>query len=278
LPYSLSHLINRSCASTARLGTSIDASLKPLMQTICRRCRGPRPGGLQRRAARRELRGGVVPMSTDRKPAVVGSLGPSLAPVLPHRLCCEDRSAIVSCATPAARASTSASCAAAISSSRARPAGRALLGHLTGLSSVDVRSIARRRLDRVGRPRAFCASAPRAPAPIPTRLLRARRYPSNGHRRGARACYVHSRGAFPRRRDGVDTAAAELALGSLATRSESLPRGRPRVLLVPRAHDRSDPQLTVQRGRRLRVTRARGRRRAAGLTILRSQRLGLPRC
>ena len=75
-----------------------------------------------------------------------------------------------SSATRAARASTSASSATATSSSRARRGSAAMFtGHITGLSSVDVKNDRRgRRLDRVDRlRRACCAWARRAPGAVP---------------------------------------------------------------------------------------------------------------
>ena len=175
MPYSLSHLINPIVREYRRAsGTAIDASLKPLMQSHLPEIAS---GSAARRASAGELlaassAGGVVPMSElIESPLWSVRSGPSLAPVAARAVAGAETGSgdVIVCDTGGTSFDVSLVRSGDLVFTSetwlGEPFCRAPHRPLLGRRALDRR---RRRLDRVGRPRAACcASAPRAPAPIP---------------------------------------------------------------------------------------------------------------
>jgi N-methylhydantoinase A len=146
LPYSLSHQINPIVREYRRAsGTSIDASLKPLMQRHLPEI----ASGLQAEGFTGELlaassAGGVVPMSE-----LIGSplwsvrSGPSLAPVAARTVAASETGSgdVIVCDTGGTSFDVSLVRAGDLVFTSETWLGEPFCGHLTGLSSVDVRSI-----------------------------------------------------------------------------------------------------------------------------------------
>ena len=168
VPFTLSHQLNPSLREYRRASsTCIDASLKPVMTRVHRRASSgrlrdagfARPGPdrhlVGRRARRAGRRARADPLAQLR-PVDGAGRRPALrrAPTRqPRRR---------SSPTPAARATTSAWCAAGASRGRARPgSGRPYFGHMTGLPvGRRAQRRRRRRQHRVGRRRRPAARRP----------------------------------------------------------------------------------------------------------------------
>jgi N-methylhydantoinase A len=146
MPYSLSHQINPIVREYRRAsGTSIDASLKPLMQ----RHLPDIAIGLQAEGFAGELlaassAGGVVPMSElIESPLWSVRSGPSLAPVAARRVAAAETGSgdVIVCDTGGTSFDVSLVRAGDLVFTSETWLGEPFCGHLTGLSSVDVRSI-----------------------------------------------------------------------------------------------------------------------------------------
>ena len=146
VPYTLSHRLNPIIREYRRTsGTAIDASLKPLMQEHLREIEaGLREAGFWGELVAASSFGGVLPM--DRlieRPIFAARSGPSLAPVAgrlysEHELAGSD--AIV-CDAGGTSFDVSVVRDGGIVFARETWLGAPFEGHLTGLASVDVRSI-----------------------------------------------------------------------------------------------------------------------------------------
>jgi N-methylhydantoinase A len=146
VPYSLSHQINPIVREYRRAsGTSIDASLKPLMQRHLPEI----AGGLQAEGFAGELlaassAGGVVPMSElIASPLWSVRSGPSLAPVAARAVAHAETGSgdVIVCDTGGTSFDVSLVRAGDLVFTSETWLGEPFAGHLTGLSSVDVRSI-----------------------------------------------------------------------------------------------------------------------------------------
>lgn len=146
LPYSLSHQINPIVREYRRAsGTSIDASLKPLMQLHLPEI----AQGLENEGFRGELlaassAGGVVPMSElIDSPLWSVRSGPSLAPVAARTVADAETNSgdVIVCDTGGTSFDVSLVRDGDLVFTSETWLGEPFAGHLTGLSSVDVRSI-----------------------------------------------------------------------------------------------------------------------------------------
>ncbi len=146
VPYSLSHQINPIVREYRRAsGTSIDASLKPLMQRHLPEI----ADGLEREGFRGELlaassAGGVVPMGElIDSPLWSVRSGPSLAPVAARAVSLAETGSgdVIVCDTGGTSFDVSLVRAGDLVFTSETWLGEPFAGHLTGLSSVDVRSI-----------------------------------------------------------------------------------------------------------------------------------------
>jgi N-methylhydantoinase A len=146
IPYTLSHQLNPIIREYRRTsGTAIDASLKPLMQVHLQEIEaGLREAGLKGELVAASSFGGVLPM--DRlieRPIFAARSGPSLAPVA-GRLYSEhelDGADAIVCDTGGTSFDVSVIRDGGIVFARETWLGPPFEGHLTGLASVDVRSI-----------------------------------------------------------------------------------------------------------------------------------------
>ena len=146
VPYSLSHQINPIVREYRRAsGTSIDASLKPLMQRhLPEISRGLQSEGFAGELLAASSAGGVVPMSVlIDSPLWSVRSGPSLAPVAARTLAqAETGSAdVIVCDTGGTSFDVSLIRGGDLVFTAETWLGEPFAGHLTGLSSVDVRSI-----------------------------------------------------------------------------------------------------------------------------------------
>jgi N-methylhydantoinase A len=146
VPYSLSHQINPIVREYRRAsGTSIDASLKPLMQRHLPEI----ADGLEREGFSGELlaassAGGVVPMGElIDSPLWSVRSGPSLAPVAARTVAHGETGSgdVIVCDTGGTSFDVSLVRAGDLVFTSETWLGEPFAGHLTGLSSVDVRSI-----------------------------------------------------------------------------------------------------------------------------------------
>jgi N-methylhydantoinase A len=146
VPYSLSHQINPIVREYRRAsGTSIDASLKPLMQSHLPEI----ASGLEAEGFRGELlaassAGGVVPMGElIRSPLWSVRSGPSLAPVAARTVAAAETGSgdVIVCDTGGTSFDVSLVRGGDLVFTGETWLGEPFQGHLTGLSSVDVRSI-----------------------------------------------------------------------------------------------------------------------------------------
>ena len=146
VPYSLSHQINPIVREYRRAsGTSIDASLKPLMQRHLPEI----ADGLQAEGFAGELlaassAGGVVPMGElIASPLWSVRSGPSLAPVAARTVAHGETGSgdVIVCDTGGTSFDVSLVRAGDLVFTSETWLGEPFAGHLTGLSSVDVRSI-----------------------------------------------------------------------------------------------------------------------------------------
>ncbi len=146
VPYSLSHQINPIVREYRRAsGTSIDASLKPLMQRHLPEI----ASGLEEEGFRGELlaassAGGVVPMSElIDSPLWSVRSGPSLAPVAARTVAAAETGSgeVIVCDTGGTSFDVSLVRGGDLVFTSETWLGEPFAGHLTGLSSADVRSI-----------------------------------------------------------------------------------------------------------------------------------------
>jgi N-methylhydantoinase A len=146
VPYSLSHQINPIVREYRRAsGTAIDASLKPLMQRHLPEI----SSGLQQEGFAGELlaassAGGVVPMAAlIDSPLWSVRSGPSLAPVAARTVARAETGSgdVIVCDTGGTSFDVSLVRAGDLVFTSETWLGEPFAGHLTGLSSVDVRSI-----------------------------------------------------------------------------------------------------------------------------------------
>jgi N-methylhydantoinase A len=145
VPYTLSHQLNPIIREYRRTsGTAIDASLKPLMQKHLREVEaGLREAGLSGELVAATSLGGVLPMDElVERPIFAARSGPSLAPVAgrvytDHEL---DHADAIVCDTGGTSFDIGVIRDGKIVFARETWLGPLFEGHLTGLSSVDVRS------------------------------------------------------------------------------------------------------------------------------------------
>ncbi len=146
VPYSLSHLINPIVREYRRAsGTSIDASLKPLMQRhLPEIADGLREQGFAGELLAASSAGGVVPMSAlIDSPLWSVRSGPSLAPVAARTVAGGETGTgdVIVCDTGGTSFDVSLVRESELVFTGETWLGEPFCGHLTGLSSVDVRSI-----------------------------------------------------------------------------------------------------------------------------------------
>ncbi|MBA3807516.1 MAG: hydantoinase/oxoprolinase family protein [Solirubrobacterales bacterium] len=146
VPYSLSHLINPIVREYRRAsGTSIDASLKPLMQRhLPEIADGLRAEGFGGELLAASSAGGVVPMSVlIESPLWSVRSGPSLAPVAARTVAGAETGSgdVIVCDTGGTSFDVSLVRDSDLVFTSETWLGEPFCGHLTGLSSVDIRSI-----------------------------------------------------------------------------------------------------------------------------------------
>jgi N-methylhydantoinase A len=146
VPYSLSHQLNPIVREYRRAsGTSIDASLKPLMQQhLPEIASGLRARGFAGELLAASAAGGVVPMSElVERPLWSVRSGPSLAPVAGRALAAaeNDSGDAIVCDTGGTSFDVGLVRGGELAFTGETWLGEPFCGHLTGLSSVDVRSI-----------------------------------------------------------------------------------------------------------------------------------------
>jgi N-methylhydantoinase A len=146
VPYSLSHQINPIVREYRRAsGTSIDASLKPLMQRhLPEIASGLAAEGFAGELLAASSAGGVVPMSElVESPLWSVRSGPSLAPVAARTVAAEEtgNGDVIVCDTGGTSFDVSLVREGDLVFTSETWLGEPFSGHLTGLSSVDVRSI-----------------------------------------------------------------------------------------------------------------------------------------
>jgi N-methylhydantoinase A len=146
VPYSLSHQINPIVREYRRAsGTSIDASLKPLMQLhLPEIASGLAAGGFAGELLAASSAGGVVPMQElIDSPLWSVRSGPSLAPVAARTIARSETGSgdVVVCDTGGTSFDVSLVRDGDLVFTSETWLGEPFAGHLTGLSSVDVRSI-----------------------------------------------------------------------------------------------------------------------------------------
>ncbi|MGD0452079.1 MAG: hydantoinase/oxoprolinase family protein [Solirubrobacteraceae bacterium] len=146
VPYSLSHQINPIVREYRRAsGTSIDASLKPLMQShLPEIASGLRAEGFAGELLAASSAGGVVPMSgLIDSPLWSVRSGPSLAPVAARTVAEAETGSrdVIVCDTGGTSFDVSLVRDGDLVFTSETWLGEPFAGHLTGLSSVDVRSI-----------------------------------------------------------------------------------------------------------------------------------------
>ncbi|HTZ87083.1 MAG TPA: hydantoinase/oxoprolinase family protein [Solirubrobacteraceae bacterium] len=146
VPYSLSHQINPIVREYRRAsGTAIDASLKPLMQRhLPEIAEGLREEGFAGELLAASSAGGVVPMDElIESPLWSVRSGPSLAPVAARTVAHAETGSgdVIVCDTGGTSFDVSLVRAGDLVFTSETWLGEPFAGHLTGLSSVDVRSI-----------------------------------------------------------------------------------------------------------------------------------------
>jgi N-methylhydantoinase A len=146
LPYSLSHQINPIVREYRRAsGTSIDASLKPLMQRhLPEIASGLQDEGFVGELLAASSAGGVVPMGElVERPLWSVRSGPSLAPVAARTVAAAETGSgdVIVCDTGGTSFDVSLVRGGDLVFTSETWLGEPFCGHLTGLSSVDVRSI-----------------------------------------------------------------------------------------------------------------------------------------
>ncbi|HYB23922.1 MAG TPA: hydantoinase/oxoprolinase family protein, partial [Solirubrobacteraceae bacterium] len=146
VPYSLSHRVNPIVREYRRAsGTSIDASLKPLMQLhLPEISSGLRAEGFAGELLAASSAGGVVPMQElIDSPLWSVRSGPSLAPVAARTVASAETGAgdVIVCDTGGTSFDVSLVRDGDLVFTGETWLGEPFAGHLTGLSSVDVRSI-----------------------------------------------------------------------------------------------------------------------------------------
>ncbi len=146
VPYSLSHQINPIVREYRRAsGTAIDASLKPLMQThLPEIAAGLHAAGFRGELLAASSAGGVVPMAElIESPLWSVRSGPSLAPVAARAVAGAETGSgeVIVCDTGGTSFDVSLIRGGDLVFTSETWLGEPFCGHLTGLSSVDVRSI-----------------------------------------------------------------------------------------------------------------------------------------
>jgi N-methylhydantoinase A len=146
VPYSLSHQINPIVREYRRAsGTSIDASLKPLMQShLPEIASGLAAEGFAGELLAASSAGGVVPMAElVQRPLWSVRSGPSLAPVAARTVAGSETGSVdvIVCDTGGTSFDVSLVRDGDLVFTAETWLGEPFCGHLTGLSSVDVRSI-----------------------------------------------------------------------------------------------------------------------------------------
>ena len=146
VPYSLSHQINPIVREYRRAsGTSIDASLKPLMQQhLSEIAGGLRSEGFAGELLAASSAGGVAPMSElIARPLWSVRSGPALAPVAARTVAAAETGSgdVIVCDTGGTSFDVSLVRDGDLVFTSETWLGEPFCGHLTGLSSVDVRSI-----------------------------------------------------------------------------------------------------------------------------------------
>jgi N-methylhydantoinase A len=146
VPYSLSHRVNPIVREYRRAsGTAIDASLKPLMQShLPEIAAGLRTEGFAGELLAASSAGGVVPLSElIESPLWSVRSGPSLAPVAARTVAAAETGSgeVVVCDTGGTSFDVSLIRGGDLVFTNETWLGEPFCGHLTGLSSVDVRSI-----------------------------------------------------------------------------------------------------------------------------------------
>jgi N-methylhydantoinase A len=146
VPYSLSHRVNPIVREYRRASSAaIDASLKPLMQSHLPEI----AAGLEQEGFRGELlaattAGGVVPMSElVESPLLSVRSGPSLAPVAARTVAASETGSgdVIVCDTGGTSFEVGLVRGGDLVFTNETWLGEPFAGHLTGLSSVDIRSI-----------------------------------------------------------------------------------------------------------------------------------------
>jgi N-methylhydantoinase A len=146
LPYTLSHQVNPIVREYRRTScTALDASLKPLMQAHLRALEQALAGwGFKGELVAANSFGGVLPMeSMVERPVYALRSGPALAPVAGRYYAKVDLDAenVIVCDTGGTSFDVGLVRAGEIVSTQETWLGERFEGHMTGLSSVDVRSI-----------------------------------------------------------------------------------------------------------------------------------------
>jgi N-methylhydantoinase A len=276
LPYSLSHLINPIVREYRRAsGTSIDASLKPLMQShLPEIAEGLGQAGFSGELLAASSAGGVVPMSElIESPLWSVRSGPSLAPVAARTVSAAETGSgdVIVCDTGGTSFDVSLVRSGDLVFTSETWLGEPFCGHLTGLSSVDVRSIGAGGgsiawVDPGGLLRVGPESAGADPGPAC--------YGRGGTRPTVTDAALVLGYVDPARFLGgameLDTAAAELALGSLADALGIAPQQAAHAVLLV-ANERmiaAIHELTVNEGVDPRDSTLVAGGGAAGLTIL----------
>lgn len=145
MAYTLSHRLNPVVREYRRAsGTAIDASLKKLMQGHLGEVeRGLAESGFAGELLAATSIGGAMPMQDlNERPIYAAKSGPSLAPIAGQLYCgLLDSPDLIVCDTGGTSFDVSLIRDGALVSTRETWLGGYLTGHITGLSSVDVRSI-----------------------------------------------------------------------------------------------------------------------------------------
>jgi N-methylhydantoinase A len=146
VPFTLSHQLNPVVREYRRSScTAIDASLKPVMQAHLREVEeGLRALGFGGELLAANSLGGVIPMADlAAKPVYAVRSGPALAPVAGRAYAGEelDQADVIVCDTGGTSFDVSLVRGGEVVTTRETWLGEPFVGHLTGLSSVDARSV-----------------------------------------------------------------------------------------------------------------------------------------
>ncbi|MGV1050217.1 MAG: hydantoinase/oxoprolinase family protein, partial [Solirubrobacterales bacterium] len=146
VPFTLSHQLNPVVREYRRSScTAIDASLKPIMQEHLREvAEGLRGLGFGGELLAANSLGGVIPMDDlAERPVYAVRSGPALAPVAGRAYAREEleQPDVIVCDTGGTSFDVSLIRAGEVVTTRETWLGEPFVGHLTGLSSVDARSV-----------------------------------------------------------------------------------------------------------------------------------------